>query len=129
MSNKLISSHQIDSQLSKLTKNISKINTSSSQDNEESSSSAILTMYDQEFRPQIIQRPVTILRRTEPSQANDANDKKATKAFKTFEQRQQEYAEARLRILGAAKNPEEDASSDDGYVANLFARNFCSQTL
>jgi hypothetical protein len=64
----------------------------------------MLNMYDTEFRPQIIQRPVTILRRAESTQSsNDPNfidkSKAATKSFKSYEQRQQEYAQARYLKL------------------------------
>ncbi|KAH8409949.1 hypothetical protein KR009_001702 [Drosophila setifemur] len=52
---------------------------------------------------------VKILRR--PAQAEerrDANGMRPKQPIKTLKQREQEYAEARLRILGAAKNPEDD---------------------
>lgn len=52
---------------------------------------------------------VKILRR--PAQAEerrDINGMRPKQPIKTLKQREQEYAEARLRILGAAKNPEDD---------------------
>ncbi|XP_016964526.1 CCR4-NOT transcription complex subunit 3 [Drosophila biarmipes] len=52
---------------------------------------------------------VKILRR--PAQAEerrDTNGMRPKQPIKTLKQREQEYAEARLRILGAAKNPEDD---------------------
>ncbi|XP_016945946.3 nuclear transcription factor Y subunit beta [Drosophila suzukii] len=52
---------------------------------------------------------VKILRR--PAQAEerrDMNGMRPKQPIKTLKQREQEYAEARLRILGAAKNPEDD---------------------
>ncbi|EDV30630.1 uncharacterized protein Dana_GF14945 [Drosophila ananassae] len=52
---------------------------------------------------------VKILRR--PAQAEerrDTNGVRPKQPIKTLKQREQEYAEARLRILGAAKNPEDD---------------------
>ncbi|KAH8329530.1 hypothetical protein KR074_012543 [Drosophila pseudoananassae] len=52
---------------------------------------------------------VKILRR--PAQAEerrDPNGMRPKQPIKTLKQREQEYAEARLRILGAAKNPEDD---------------------
>ncbi|XP_034667305.1 uncharacterized protein LOC117900885 [Drosophila subobscura] len=56
-----------------------------------------------------INQTVKILRR--PAQAEerrDTNGMKPKQPIKTLKQREQEYAEARLRILGAAKNPEDD---------------------
>ncbi|KAH8263235.1 hypothetical protein KR044_006259 [Drosophila immigrans] len=52
---------------------------------------------------------VKILRR--PAQAEerrDANGMRPKQPIKTLQQREQEYAQARLRILGSAKNPEDD---------------------
>ncbi|KAL7739006.1 hypothetical protein ACLKA6_017682 [Drosophila palustris] len=52
---------------------------------------------------------VKILRR--PAQAEerrDSNGIRPKQPIKTLQQREQEYAQARLRILGSAKNPEDD---------------------
>ncbi|XP_062121240.1 probable basic-leucine zipper transcription factor R [Drosophila sulfurigaster albostrigata] len=52
---------------------------------------------------------VKILRR--PAQAEerrDSNGMRPKQPIKTLQQREQEYAQARLRILGSAKNPEDD---------------------
>lgn len=52
---------------------------------------------------------VKILRR--PAQAEerrDTNGIRPKQPIKTLQQREQEYAQARLRILGSAKNPEDD---------------------
>ncbi|XP_030377553.1 uncharacterized protein LOC115626344 [Scaptodrosophila lebanonensis] len=57
----------------------------------------------------ISNQTVKILRR--PAQAEerrDPNGIRPRQPIKTLQQREQEYAEARLRILGAAKNPEDD---------------------
>lgn len=60
-----------------------------------------------EFRPRILQRPspkVTILKRP-PDSSNSAssNSQNVNKTqIKSLEQREKEYAEARLRILGSA---------------------------
>ena len=40
-----------------------------------------------------------------------SHSKSATQPIKTFEQREQEYAQARLRILGSA-HPEEETNSN-----------------
>jgi hypothetical protein len=65
---------------------------------------------DEEFRPKIIQRPLTILKRPTNTQDDKANkmNEKPKKGIKPLDQRQKEYAEARLRILGQAKHPEDD---------------------
>ncbi|XP_067621274.1 PAN2-PAN3 deadenylation complex subunit pan3 [Eurosta solidaginis] len=51
---------------------------------------------------------VKILRRPTQSMEPRNNDIKPRQPIKTLQQREQEYAEARLRILGSAKNPEDD---------------------
>ncbi|CAD7086035.1 unnamed protein product [Hermetia illucens] len=55
---------------------------------------------------------VTILRRP-TQQSNDAksSEVKPKAPIKTLQQREQEYAKARLRILGSAKNPEDELES------------------
>lgn len=68
-----------------------------------------------EFRPMILQRPktVTILKRpsAQGENSNSVLDNNKPKPMKTLEQREKEYAEARLRILGsavAAEQPTDD---------------------
>lgn len=65
-----------------------------------------------DFRPRILQRPspkVTILKRPESSSANsqaqNAQNAANRTQIKSLEQREKEYAEARLRILGSATEP------------------------
>lgn len=60
--------------------------------------------YIQESTVKILRRPQE--NRTEK---NSLDDVKPKLAVKTLQQREQEYAEARLRILGSAKNPDENA--------------------
>lgn len=72
-------------------------------------------MMDDEYRSQQygpIEPTVKILRRP----AHERNDKSAQDAkpkvpVKTLQQREQEYAQARLRILGSARSPEETTTS------------------
>lgn len=61
------------------------------------------------YMPPTKSQTVKILRR--PTQSNEArgNGMRPKQPIKTLQQREQEYAEARLRILGVAKNPEDDA--------------------
>lgn len=54
---------------------------------------------------------VKILRRPTQSMEPRNNGIKPRQPIKTLQQREQEYAEARLRILGSAKNPEDDVGS------------------
>ena len=51
---------------------------------------------------------VKILRRPTQSSEPRNNGMRPKQPIKTLQQREQEYAEARLRILGAAKNPEDE---------------------
>lgn len=71
-----------------------------------------LLMMDDDYRTQYgpAEPTVKILRRP----TNDRNDKsnvetKPKVPVKTLQQREHEYAQARLRILGAARSPEEAA--------------------
>ncbi|XP_036321844.1 phospholipase D A [Rhagoletis pomonella] len=54
---------------------------------------------------------VKILRRPTQSMEPRNNGIKPRQPIKTLQQREQEYAEARLRILGSAKNPEDEAGA------------------
>lgn len=66
-----------------------------------------------DFRPKILQRPktVTILKRpsAQGENSNSMLDNNKPKPMKTLEQREKEYAEARLRILGSAVAAEQSA--------------------
>lgn len=71
---------------------------------------SILSNGGDDFRPRILQRPkpvVTILKRPGSSPALSSTSQANSKPqIKTFEQREKEYAEARLRILGSAVSDE-----------------------
>lgn len=56
----------------------------------------------------IANQTVKILRRPTQSSEPRNNGIRPKQPLKTLQQREQEYAEARLRILGSAKNPEDD---------------------
>lgn len=56
----------------------------------------------------IANQTVKILRRPTQSSEPRNNGMRPKQPMKTLQQREQEYAEARLRILGSAKNPEDD---------------------
>lgn len=56
----------------------------------------------------ISSQTVKILRRPTQSSEQRNNGMRPRQPIKTLQQREQEYAEARLRILGSAKNPEDD---------------------
>lgn len=63
-----------------------------------------------DFRPRILQRPkpvVTILKRPDSSPALSSTSANSKTQPKTLEQREKEYAEARLRILGSAAASDE----------------------
>jgi len=62
------------------------------------------------FKPRILQRPkpaVTILKRPDSSPALASAQGTAKPQMKTLEQREREYAEARLRIMGASAAADE----------------------
>lgn len=71
---------------------------------------SILSNGGDDFRPRILQRPkpaVTILKRPGSSPAlSSTSQNNAKPQPKTLEQREKEYAEARLRILGSAASEE-----------------------
>ncbi|XP_013187906.1 SUZ domain-containing protein 1 [Amyelois transitella] len=50
---------------------------------------------------------IRILKRPSPSASGQLNGESRSRPVKTFEQRQKEYEEARLRILGEARSPED----------------------
>lgn len=70
-----------------------------------------LMMIDNEFKPKLLQRDkpsVTILKRpTSGANSNSSENSKPKPPIKTLQQREQEYAEARLRILGSAQSPDD----------------------
>lgn len=69
---------------------------------------SILSNNGDDFRPRILQRPkptVTILKRPDSSPALSSSQSQKPQ-IKTLEQREKEYAEARLRILGSAVSEE-----------------------
>lgn len=50
---------------------------------------------------------IRILRRPSPQAGGHLNGESRARPVKTLEQRQKEYEEARLRILGEARSPED----------------------
>lgn len=60
------------------------------------------------YTPPIANQTVKILRRPTQSTEPRNNGIRPKQPIKTLQQREQEYAEARLRILGSAKNPEDE---------------------
>ncbi|XP_055919594.1 SUZ domain-containing protein 1 [Eupeodes corollae] len=70
--------------------------------------------YTTEVMPtvKILRRPVQ-----NNSVANRSNGVRPKQPIKTLQQREQEYAEARLRILGSAKNPEDDVETSSQSTA------------
>lgn len=84
--------------------------------------------------PMTSNNPIKILRRP-PSDKNlkemSGQNQSQAQPIKTFEQREQEYAQARLRILGSA-HPEQDTSSantsgNNNYASNIGSKNVSSQ--
>ncbi|KAF4519065.1 hypothetical protein B566_EDAN001655 [Ephemera danica] len=62
---------------------------------------------------------VKILKRpTNSSEGNQVNGDSRPRQHKTLKQREQEYAEARLRILGEARSPDESPTSPSAVNAN-----------
>lgn len=49
-----------------------------------------------------------ILKRPQDTEGRTGGDNRPKAPVKSLQQREQEYAEARLRILGSAKSPEEE---------------------
>lgn len=71
---------------------------------------SIMSNGSDDFRPRILQRPkpvVTILKRPDSSPALSSTSQNSKPQIKTLEQREKEYAEARLRILGSAAASDE----------------------
>jgi hypothetical protein len=70
----------------------------------------LVTNGEDNFRPRILQRPkaqqnqIKILKRPESGSSSSNHQKTNSKPqIKTLEQREKEYAEARLRILGSSE--------------------------
>lgn len=65
---------------------------------------------EDELRPKMVQRPMQILKRPQSSAGTDGKspvDNKPKTQIKSLDQRKEEYAKARLRILGSAHDDEE----------------------
>uniref|UniRef100_A0A182P4C3 SUZ RNA-binding domain-containing n=1 Tax=Anopheles epiroticus TaxID=199890 RepID=A0A182P4C3_9DIPT len=88
-------------------------------------------MLEEELRPKMVARPMQILKRPQTSGSSEgkgAADNKPKTQIKSLDQRRQEYAEARLRILGSAHDDEEaetkkTAPTTNGYRANNVNNN------
>ncbi|XP_055694022.1 SUZ domain-containing protein 1 [Lutzomyia longipalpis] len=64
------------------------------------------------FGPYGPQEPtLKILKRPQETEGRGVGDNRPKAPVKSLQQREQEYAEARLRILGAAKSPEEEQNT------------------
>ncbi|KAF6210022.1 hypothetical protein GE061_015777 [Apolygus lucorum] len=97
-----------------LDKQIEKIKVSSPAQNGLSSNSSIIIL-PEELRSKFMPSEPTVKILQRPSQTQNGckcpnGDAKPKAPFKTLQQRELEYAEARLRILGEARSPEEAQS-------------------
>ncbi|XP_058449630.1 GATA zinc finger domain-containing protein 10 [Malaya genurostris] len=108
-----IDEDRLTSRLSKLTDEgtTESGETCTNRDSSEPTGSSLTAMLEEELRPRmILQRPqMQILRRPQskiPEEKATSESKPKTQ-IKSFDQRKQEYAEARLRILGSAHDEEE----------------------
>ncbi|XP_053664937.1 protein pygopus [Anopheles marshallii] len=90
-------------------------------------------MLEEELRPKMVARPMQILKRPQTSGGSEgkggAADSKPKTQIKSLDQRRQEYAEARLRILGSAHDDEEAetkkpaSTNTNGYRVNNVNNN------
>uniref|UniRef100_A0A182TI98 SUZ RNA-binding domain-containing n=1 Tax=Anopheles melas TaxID=34690 RepID=A0A182TI98_9DIPT len=88
-------------------------------------------MLEEELRPKMVVRPMQILKRPQSSGASEGKspaDSKPKTQIKSLDQRRQEYAEARLRILGSAHDDEEaetkkNTPATNGYRVNNVNNN------
>uniref|UniRef100_A0A4Y0BLJ6 SUZ RNA-binding domain-containing n=1 Tax=Anopheles funestus TaxID=62324 RepID=A0A4Y0BLJ6_ANOFN len=89
-------------------------------------------MLEEELRPKMVARPMQILKRPQTSGGSEgksgAADSKPKTQIKSLDQRRQEYAEARLRILGSAHDDEEAETkkttpTTNGYRVNNVNNN------
>lgn len=89
--------------------------------NETPISGPMILMNDDDFRqygPTQTEPTVKILKRPTQNGEKSQLENKPKPRVKTLQEREQEYAKARLRILGSAKNPDEESN---GYVfTDLF---------
>ncbi|CRK93466.1 CLUMA_CG007002, isoform A [Clunio marinus] len=82
---------------------------------------SLLSNGGDDFKPRILQRPkptVTILKRPDSSPALSSASQNQKPQIKTLEQREKEYAEARLRILGSAASSESSLEQNKQFIAN-----------
>jgi len=83
----------------------------------------ILSNGGDDFRPRILQRPkpaVTILKRPGSSPALSSTSQQNSKPqLKTLEQREKEYAEARLRILGSAADESPSTEQNKPFTSKI----------
>nr|XP_040233928.2 maternal protein pumilio [Anopheles coluzzii] len=88
-------------------------------------------MLEEELRPKMVVRPMQILKRPQSSGGSEGKspaDSKPKTQIKSLDQRRQEYAEARLRILGSAHDDEEAETkkttpATNGYRVNNVNNN------
>ncbi|GAB0087894.1 SUZ domain-containing protein [Sergentomyia squamirostris] len=60
-----------------------------------------------------------ILKRPQDSEGRPGSDNRPKAPVKTLQQREQEYAEARMRIMGSAKSPEDEQISNNTVMRRL----------
>lgn len=79
--------------------------------NETPISGPMILMNDDDFRQYGPTEPtVKILKRPTQNGEKSQLENKPKPRVKTLQEREQEYAKARLRILGSAKNPDEESN-------------------
>ncbi|XP_037959779.1 uncharacterized protein DDB_G0281497 [Teleopsis dalmanni] len=71
------------------------------------------------YVPPINSQTVKILRRPAQSLEPRNNTARPKQPIKSLQQREQEYAEARLRILGSAKNPDDDQGASKTFGSHV----------
>ncbi|XP_058058797.1 protein pygopus [Anopheles bellator] len=98
--------------------------------------STLPEMLEEELKPKMVARPMQILRRPQ-SDAGDGKSSAESKPkaqVKSLDQRQKEYAEARLRILGSAHDDGEETETKktnppaNGYRTNASNNNTTSNS-
>ncbi|XP_053673099.1 myb-like protein I [Anopheles nili] len=83
-------------------------------------------MLEEELRPKMVPQRMQILKRPQSSSGADgknATDSKPKAQIKSLDQRKQEYAQARLRILGSAHDDEEAETKKTTPAANGYRIN------
>lgn len=128
----------LDSKLNQINKNRKEPSNSGQQEKEENMSNLAMSFHKSIPMMMVMQQAeneyksssyttdvmptVKILRR--PVQQNSTssriNGERPKQPIKTLQQREQEYAEARLRILGSAKNPEDDLETSSCSTIELL---------